>query len=204
MANRKFIIETNDFLQGHFDIRKKNIAFIFQVNCPGCFAHGIPLFNELFNNFNSNIGFIGISTAFEDFELNTESNTKMLLTNGQTVGETAKYLKTAFGSDIYGEKLNFPVAFDTLIESLTFLNEENILTICNMFEPFKMANTLEQLRFKEELKFHYSKSKKVPATFTLNQLQGTPSFIIFDDNYTILQSFFGHQSYKTLADKLKK
>ena len=66
---------------------KINVAFVFQVNCPGCFIYGIPLLNELFKKYEKEIGFISISTAFEDFELNTEANTIELLNKGELVGE---------------------------------------------------------------------------------------------------------------------
>ena len=76
-----------------------NLLFVFQVNCPGCFAYGFPLVNRLMRELESEqIGFLGMSTAFEDFELNTADNTRLLLEEGKPVGETAKMLSN-YGFD---------------------------------------------------------------------------------------------------------
>ena len=66
MENFKFSI--GPLLKGTFQLRAINIAFVFQVNCPGCFIYGFPVMNNLYGKFKDKIGFIGISTAFEDFE----------------------------------------------------------------------------------------------------------------------------------------
>lgn len=64
----KFHFNIQELVQGKFVINKVNIAFVFQVNCLGGFIYGIPLMNDLFKSFSKNVGFIGVATAFEDFE----------------------------------------------------------------------------------------------------------------------------------------
>ena len=86
----KFKLNVGPLVQGTFDLKPINIAFVFQVNCPGCFIYGFPSMNNLFQQFKDNVGFIGISTAFEDFEYNNVVNTQLLLHEGITVGETKK------------------------------------------------------------------------------------------------------------------
>ncbi|WP_264554332.1 hypothetical protein [Flavobacterium sp. N503310] len=54
-----------------------------------------------------------------------------------------------------------------------------------------------------KIKSYYSEMPLIAETFTINQLQGTPSFIIFDDNYNILGHHFGHINEETLKTRLE-
>ncbi len=187
-----FHLFTHKMLQGNFKIGKVNIVFVFQVNCPGCFSYGIPLMNNLFKKFGNEVSFIGLSTAFEDFELNTNDNTLQLLKTGKLVGETMKYF-SSIGIDAYNHKILFPVAFDVLAPANEFLTEENIYRICRRNRNFETLSSEKQQTLLKSVIHYYSSLPYIAETFTLNQLKGTPTFIIFDKNYNILQSFFGHQ-----------
>ena len=48
----KFHLNIQELVQGDFILNKVNMAFVFQVNCPGCFIYGIPMMNKLYNSFN--------------------------------------------------------------------------------------------------------------------------------------------------------
>jgi len=113
IAMNKFKLNIDSLLQGHFKLKKINIAFVFQVNCPGCFMYGFPAMNKLYQQFKDKVGFIGISTAFEDFEHNNKENTELLLSKGITVGETKKYLSTREIAT-YTQVPSFPIAFDKM------------------------------------------------------------------------------------------
>ena len=78
-------------IQGSFQPRQLNLLLVFQVNCPGCFLHALPLFTELYKNEQLNdLGFLTLSTAFEDFDKNTLANTELLLEKGRADGERRK------------------------------------------------------------------------------------------------------------------
>lgn len=200
----KFHLNTQKLVQGELTIKKVNLAFVFQVNCPGCFIYGIPIINTLYESFQDKAGFIGVATAFEDFEFNNEANLKLLLENGTLVGETKKYYHTNYGLTSYSEKLNFPVTFDTITPSEQFINSDKIELMCNAIPNFTRFSQTEKEILVTKVKAHYSQIPLIAETFTLNQLRGTPSFIIFDDNYTILGSYFGHQSEGVLKTQLEK
>lgn len=187
-----FYLHTQKPLQGNFQIKKINIAFVFQVNCPGCFVYGIPLMNELFAKYENEIGFIGVSSTFEDFELNTELNTLLLLQDNKLTGETKKYYKSIC-EKARPHKILFPVAFDALKPTNEFLTNENVLAICNKSPNFSLLSVKKKLTMLNSVKAYYSSHPFIAETFTLNQLSGTPSFIIFDNEYNLLQSFSGHQ-----------
>jgi len=200
----KFHLNIQELVQGELVINKVNIAFVFQVNCPGCFIYGIPIMNDLYQSFNDKVGFIGVATAFEDFEYNNEANLKLLLTDGTLVGETRKYYDTNYGISNYLNIPDFPVAFDRILPSEQLLNSENIELICNAIPNFVDFSEKEKEILSIKIESYYSQVPVLAATFTLNQLQGTPSFIIFDEKYNILGQYFGHQSEDVLKTKIKQ
>lgn len=199
----KFHLNIQELVQGEFKAKKVNLAFVFQVNCPGCFIYGIPMVNDLYKSYKDKIGFIGVSTAFEDFEYNNEANLKLLLDDGILVGETKKYYNTNYGISNYSEIPIFPVAFDRLTPCEELLNSDKIELLCDAIPNFINFSEKEKENLIIRIKAHYSQVPLLPETFTLNQLQGTPSFIIFDDNYNILGSYFGHQNKDVLENKLE-
>ena len=198
----KFHLNIQDLVQGEFQLKKVNVAFVFQVNCPGCFIYGIPITNELNNLFADKVGFIGVATAFEDFQFNNEENLKLLLADGTLVGETKKYYNSNYGISKYSEPLNFPTAFDLMTNSEDFFNSASFDVMCNSIPDFTAFSETEQAILKQRIKAHYAQIPVIAETFTINQLRGTPSFIIFDDQYTILEHYFGHQSQEVLKAKL--
>lgn len=200
----KFHLHTERLLQGKFELKEINLAFIFQVNCPGCFMYGIPMVNTMYEKFFKDVGFIGISTAFEDFELNTKETTELLLKDQFIVGETRKYYFENFGTYKYDHKLQFPVAFDKVMDALSFLSHDNIELICNTNPNYSIWPEWEKRAMHERIIQYYKQAPLVAPTFTLNQLQGTPSFVMFDKNYNKLQTFFGYQKLDLLDSELTK
>ncbi|SFD19704.1 hypothetical protein [Flavobacterium phragmitis] len=198
----KFHLNIKELIQGEFIIHKVNVAFVFQVNCPGCFIYGIPIVNELYSSFNSKVGFIGVATAFEDFEYNNKASLKLLLESGTLVGETQKYYHANYGISNYTETLNFPVAFDSIISSEQFINSDKVELICHAIPNFENFPEIERKSIIQKVKSYYATIPIIAETFTINQLKGTPSFIIFDDNYNILANYFGHQHKEILKTKL--
>lgn len=185
----KFHLNIQELVQGELILNKVNVAFVFQVNCPGCFIYGIPLINNLYRSFSNKVGF---ATAFEDFEYNNEESLKMLSDDGSLVGETKKYYNTNYGLTNYSEKIDFPVAFDRLVSSEEFINSDKIEAMCNAIPDFSAFSEKEKEIVYLKIKSHYSHVPIIAETFTMNQLRGTPSFVIFDDQFTILEQYFGH------------
>ncbi|MCR4029724.1 MULTISPECIES: hypothetical protein [Flavobacterium] len=199
----KFHLNIQELIQGEFILNKVNIAFVFQVNCPGCFIYGIPIMNDLYKSFKDKAGFIGVATAFEDFEYNNEESLKLLLNDGTLVGETKKHYQSNYELSNYPEKLNFPVAFDRITASDEFVTTEMIKLICDAVPNFEAYSETEQEILIQKVKAYYDQIPVIAETFTINQLQGTPSFIIFDESYTILGKYFGYQNLDVLKNKLE-
>lgn len=91
---------------------------VFQLNCPGCFLHSMPMAADLYRRYaDSGLVVQGIATAFEDFDNNNLENLIRLVNNGEVVGETRKILER-YGQLKEGRlpfQIPFPLAMDNLI-----------------------------------------------------------------------------------------
>ena len=196
--SQKFHLHYSSELQGKFSLKELNFLFVFQVNCPGCFLYGMPTFNQLHLEFGSQVGFLGLSTAFEDFEFNSEANTAKLLEEGLLVGETNKALQTT----TYPGQIDFPVAMDQMAND-HFDLERAAITLCSLNPDYTSWPISDQKALKERVLIYLKQQEKLSLTFTLNQLRGTPSFLLFDQRYQILDHFFGHQPVELLRSRIQ-
>ncbi len=107
-------LHIGEMLQGDFAPGPVNVLLAFQVNCPGCFVHALPLAAKIHESYSERgINVLGLSTVFEDFELNTLEHSAQLLDDGRMVGETAKHFG-GLGIERYETPILFPVAMDSL------------------------------------------------------------------------------------------
>ncbi len=188
-------------LQGAFTLKDINVVLVFQVNCPGCFSYALPLFNKLYHRFNQdNISLLGLSTAFEDFDKNTMAHTESLIKTGELIGETKQFMNQR-NIDILPYTLDFPIAMD-LIEDKIGRIDLAVDAICTLNPNFKIWPEFEKTKLRQQIISYLNRLEKVPLTFTLNQLQGTPSFIVFNKAYEVLFHTFGHIEYEEIANKI--
>lgn len=109
----RFHLAVGDVLQGEMTLRSRTLLLVFQVNCPGCFSYALPLAEAIHQDRNRlGLAVMGLSTAFEDFNLNTAAHTRDLLERGTVYGETARSL----GSSTYSGSISFPIAVDAGME----------------------------------------------------------------------------------------
>ncbi len=199
----KLALHTKEFLQGNFELKNLNLLFVFQVNCPGCFLYGFPVVNRLYNDLlNKEVSILGLSTAFEDFEYNNFENTQMLLDEKNLVGETQKYLQQK-GFEKYPENIDFPVAMDRRLE-----NEEDLdkmaTNLCVQNPNYQIWPVTEQKIFRTKVVNYLKGLEVISLTFTLNQMRGTPSFVLFNDSYEILDQWFGHKKPEEIQTLLTR
>lgn len=186
----KLLLKHDKLLQGNFEIGKYNFLFAFQVNCPGCFLYGIPFVNSLYTEYQDKINFLGLSTAFEDFDFNTEKNTLALLSEKSLVGETKKALKER-GYDEYPQNIDFPIAMDSR-ETRKEIDEEMIESICELNPNYKVWPDFDREAMRNNVKNYLLKLPAISYTFTMNQFRGTPTFVLFDQEGSIHHEWFGH------------
>lgn len=204
MLQKKFKLKYSEIFQGNFKLSDLNLLLVFQVNCPGCFLYAFPVALELFENYKKMTSFkvLGLSTAFEDFELNTPDNTKRLLKKKELVGETKK----AFGVKGF-EQLPFRIPFDVAFDELKPKSRHNIdrevEEYCEATEGFKSFSKERKDFIRGEVRQYFINKFFEAYTFDKNNLPGTPSWILCDRNLYIYHEAFGHQSY-TFFDKIIK
>ncbi|MEO1299521.1 MAG: hypothetical protein AAFW75_27845, partial [Cyanobacteria bacterium J06636_16] len=180
-------------LQEDFSITGLNLLLVFQVNCPGCFLYALPLANELFKEHRSQgLNVLGLSTAFEDFHLNTLDNTRLLLEESRFVGVTQQVLR-ANGLESAAMDIPFSVAFDHVGRGDRVLTEADIDIIYQSYSLSLNWPKEKHAVGRDRLQNHLFSQPLLAYTFTLNQLRGTPSWILFDDELNILAQWFGHQ-----------
>ena len=85
-----------------------------------------------------------------------------------------------------------------------FLTDENLSNLLSLLTESTPLSMVEQEKIQQRIRHYYSNHPVIAETFTLNQLRGTPSFIIYKENYEIIHASFGHQSEQVLSEILQK
>lgn len=197
-----FDLKYSDVLQGEFKPTALNLMMIFQVNCPGCFLQGFPQIISLHGKYQGKLSCFALSTAFEDFELNTKENTKLLLEKYVLVGETKK----AFDEkDLKWEAhIPFPVLIDAMIVKEEMLKPRYIEGVISNQPEFSDVSQPELAEVKISLHNYFNHYPKCGSTFATNLLRGTPTFILFDNRMNILLRWFGHMDISAIEKKLNE
>lgn len=204
MSSEQFDLKFSQVLQGDFGLEDLNLMLVFQVNCPGCFASALPVAIRLHEEYRpKGLNVLGLSTAFEDFDLNTVGNTLRLLENGHIVGETRKVLEHA-GYKNFPLKIPFDIAFDLLSPNDPSYLEKDIEDFCHSHPELGLENPEVKKTLKDELKDYFSKKTFRAHTFDSNNLGGTPSWILFDRKKTLLYESFGHKEYERMVHIVEK
>lgn len=205
-------LSVSKWVQGlptNIDKEKDNVVLVevFQVNCPGCFLYGIPQAVEIYNKYRKEgVTVLGVATAFEDFDKNTLENLELLLTKGETIGETLKALGQ-YGQLVEGTKLPykipFPVGMDLLAKDGGDITQEKIKEVIEANVPgFDTYNQNQKAEIIERVK-QYLKSKEYSAqTFEQFALRGTPSTILIDKKGILRDVGFGQSEF--LEEQIKQ
>ena len=193
-------LKVSKWVQGiptNIDKEKDNVVLVevFQVNCPGCFLYGIPEAIEMYNKYHKDgLTVLGVATAFEDFDKNTLENLELLLTTGETIGDTLNSLGQ------YGHlngtkllyKIPFPVAMDSLKKASENLSQEKIREVVDANIPnFDSYSQEQKAELIERVKQYLSSKEYSAETFEEYALRGTPSSILIDKKGILRDVSFG-------------
>ena len=197
----KLALSYTEVINGELNFSPINLMMAFQVNCPGCFMHGFPMMKELLTHYGNKLSCIALSTAFEDFHVNTEENAKLLVNTGKLVGET---LSAQEAHHLNWDKttLSVPVVIDEVVNQSELQQPkfvENIIQ--NMFDP-TATPAFEQENMRASLYNYFSQLPQCGKTFAENLMRGTPSFFLFTDSMEILVQWFGHADSRLIRNKL--
>ena len=190
----------SEWIQGtptNIDQEKDKIVVVevFQVNCPGCFMHAIPEAIDIYNKYKDDgVRVLGIATAFEDFDLNTLKNLKLLAETGEVIGETQKALS------MYGQlqdnklpfKIPFPLGMDNLTKVSGDVNQDQIMKfIYAQLPDFDSQPEDYKNQIIQRVKDHLTSKEYSAETFEKFSLQGTPSTILVDRKGILRDVSFG-------------
>lgn len=157
---------------------------VFQVNCPGCFVHALPEIVRLYNTYHKRgVSFIGLATAFEDFDKNTEANLKLLLDKGELIGEPLRQLGAAglLDDGKLDFTLDFPVAVDKLDKTEVDTSVQTVQAfIYSQLPEFDTMPDEDKAIITHKAHSYLASRTHIPQTFSQYQLQGTPSSIVID------------------------
>ena len=194
-------LQLSDWMQGNptqLDQLLGQVVLIevFQVNCPGCFLYSLPQAVDLHQRYyDKGLTVIGIATAFEDFDLNTLENLKLLIEENKVIGETRRTLqennRLIDGQLAY--HIPFPVAMDKVNNQQKETTDDEVSTFINQHVPdFINHNESEQVEFKKKVLSHLNSRFFTGETFMLYKLLGTPSTIVIDKRGVLKAREFGH------------
>jgi len=190
----EFHIRIERVLQGRFEFRRLNLLLVFQVNCPGCFIYAFPEAQRIREVHGSeHFGVFGLSTAFEDFEYNTLEHTRLLLEESYLVGATRQYFQSQ-RRDFSAEAIDFPVAFDKQGTASEIFDDADLDAFCDragLATRFD-SNSTDPPSTRSRVRDYLSAQPQLCYTFTINQLPGTPTWILFDNQFDLLARWFGH------------
>ena len=195
----------SEWVQGaptNLDQEKDKIVIVevFQVNCPGCFMYAIPEAINLYNKYkDEGVRFLGIATAFEDFDKNTLDNLKMLAETGEVIGETKDAL-SMYGQLKEGNKLTFKIPFPLAMDNLTKVNgevsQDQIMKfIYAQLPDFDSQPEDYRKSIIQRVKDHLMSKEYSAETFEKYALQGTPSTIVVDRKGILRDVSFGQTGH---------
>jgi len=194
-------LKIGEWVQGvptNIDKEKSKVVVVevFQVNCPGCFLHGIPEVIGVYNNTDkSEVKVLGIATAFEDYDKNTLDNLRLLLTKGEVIGETLRALRM-YGKVENENKLPYSiphsVAMDALIRTSGKVQEKQVLDFLEEnVSGYQTYSKQDKLMLFERAKQYLGSKEYSALTFEQYKLKGTPSTILIDRKGLVRDISFG-------------
>ena len=193
-------LKVSEWVQGNdtnLDQHSGNVVLVevFQVNCPGCFMHGIPEAIEIFNKYKSKgVSVLGVATAFEDFDKNTLKNLKLLVETGKVVGETEKMLSQygQLDGDKITYKIPYPIAMDSLIKQSDDVTKEQMDSLIKKQIPdFDSQSENYKNEIYGRVKNYFLSKEYSAETFEMYALPGTPSSILIDRKGVLRDISFG-------------
>ena len=193
-------LAVSEWVQGrptNIDKEMGNVILVevFQVNCPGCFSHGIPQAIDIYAKYRDRgLRVLGLATAFEDFDKNTLENLRLLLTKGQVIGEPNRVLGQ-YGLLRDGNKLNykipFPVGMDKLFSFGPLTNNKIMDFIEANMPDFRSYSEKDRSSIYNQVRQYLERKQFSAMTFEEYGLRGTPSSILIDKTGVLRQTVFG-------------
>ncbi|MEH6473294.1 MAG: hypothetical protein V7752_18835 [Halopseudomonas sp.] len=188
-----------EVVQGTVTIQPVNLMLVFQVNCPGCLLYALPQLQQLTDRFPYLNGF-ALSTAFEDFALNNQLNTLALCNERVLVGASMQHY-ARLGQHMLPYRISVPVLMDWFLPA-TNVSEIPQRLLQAMEQESLSPAMVEQIR--DKLGRYLDPVLHSGRTFLNNQFQGTPSWVLFDDQFEIKNQWFGIKEFEQVCADIER
>lgn len=182
-------LHSSENVHSKVSVQALNLMLVFQVNCPGCLAYAFPLLEATAKKY-PKLNAFALSTAFEDFEQNTFQHTQALIAEGALTLASSRYFQR-LGHKKLPYEITVPVVMDWFMadaEAAQVLDD--LLGRVGADEPLQ-PQVQQQIRNAYEQRI--MPMIRTGRTFLNNQMQGTPSWYLFNDDLEVLASWFGHK-----------
>lgn len=194
------LLQISDWVQGkpaNLDELKSHVVLIevFQVNCPGCFLYSLPLAIEMHQKYaKKGLVVLGIATAFEDFDKNTLENLQLLVKQNKVTGDPLRVMEE--NQQLVNHQLPFnipfPLAMDKITKPEREITPEEISHYIEQYVADFIYQNEDQKKQTWQKVLNYLQSRLFTAeTFSLYNLQGTPSHIVIDKKGILKACEFG-------------
>jgi len=147
------------------------------------------------------LGIVGLSTAFQYYNYNNVENTKRLINEGHLVDHSLSFMKQ-HGHDRLPYKITFPILMDALMGPDRI--EETAHAILEQHHSYDQFAEGEKKAAAMRIISQLQKQSDVYMTFTINQFRGSPSFVLFNKDYEILEQWFGHTSQEDINERIAR
>ncbi|WP_415898171.1 hypothetical protein [Neptuniibacter sp. QD57_21] len=192
-------LQLGQAIKGNVEISERNLMLVFQVNCPSCLSRALPMLMRLKEE-NKGFNFFALSTAFEDFNLNNAKSTKALIEQGELTLHSKRYF-AQLGLQKLPYEVDVPVVMDWFMP--TIASSELAESIYNVFDKERLSQTVMN-SIKAHLAQRLLPMSQMGRTFLNNGFQGTPTWVYFDKDLRIIQSWFGHKEIEWVQALLDK
>ena len=197
----KLHLSISEKIQGEFVAQELNLMIVFQVNCPGCIASALPLIQNIYSSPDNKLGIVGLSTAFQHYDKNNSENTRKLVEDGHLVGHSLEIMEQ-HGHHKLPYKITFPIIMDAKMQP----NQEHEVAqaILKQHEGYQELGESEKNAPIARVVAQLKKQSDLSISFTVNQFRGSPSFVLFDKDYEIVEQWFGHTSQDDITERVMR
>jgi len=192
-------LNLGEAVQGSVEISDRNLMLVFQVNCPGCLSRALPLLTKI-SEANVGLNCFALSTAFENFNLNNIKATRALMDQGELTLHSKRYF-AQLGHQKLPYKFDLPVVMDWFMPAQAATNLAD--SVISAFDEDRLSHTVKQ-SIKGHLAQRLIPMSQMGRTFLNNDLQGTPTWIYFDKDLEVIESWFGHKELDWVEALLNK
>lgn len=195
----KLDLQLGETVQGDIELTDKNLMLVFQVNCPSCLTRALPLLSQI-QQAHPGLNCFALSTAFEGFTLNNKKTTIALLESGELTQHSKRQF-AQLGHQKLPYDIDVPVAMDW------FMSAESLGAIApsliGALDEERLSQSAQQT-LKNMLTQRVVPMAKMGRTFLNNDFQGTPTWVYFDKDLEIKESWFGHKDFEWIEMVLNK